>query len=230
MAEDKITLQAIYTECNNHLRENDRKRDQLISFYLVPVGGLLALINSANNTSVHGLVIPASILLSLLGIILILNVTEHRLWHTRYSFTSRLLVRLSRVSESEAAYSKTEKQFREETYQHLHINPGVRFSAMSIFSKESKEWIAGFFSGAEFYTFLAALTISAIPIYFLSQTMLGYFFGWFVLSVYFFVMCLFSAQYLYDKHLTCPWAAWLLRGIEKNEELTYPTNLEQRAE
>ena len=74
----------IYTECNSHLKETDRKRNQLISVYIILIG---LLISNYDNLSAN-----KDIILGIFcGIGLLVNVASihYRKWHIIYARASQ---------------------------------------------------------------------------------------------------------------------------------------------
>jgi hypothetical protein len=229
MIDDKISLQTIYTECNNHLREIDKNRDQFIAFYLGLVSALLVLINT-KSFSCTELIIPASFIVTLLGVILLPCVTEFRLWHFRYFHTAHLFVKLSKGKKDE--FIQIEKNARDRTYKDLCINPykPIICFLKPICSKDLMKWIFHRYNkGTQFYIYQAALLIAALPCYLLVENILPisnllypYVLGTTLLVIYLLMGNCFSARYLYKDLAKCPWAKQLLCGIENyDEEFTY---------
>jgi hypothetical protein len=217
MASDQISLTTIYVECNNHLREMDKLRDQLISFYLIVVGAFLAIVKT---NLLDDFVKPTSLLLSAFGIIITFAIIEFRIWHTRYSYTAQLLVALSR--ENKADHQKTEEDERRRSHDELHVNPVRKIRLMTL------DWLWNrYIKGTEFWTFTASLTITLFPLYLL----LNYYFHelniqfpvLYCILIYFLVFQLYAAQKTYRSFAECPWAKWLLQGIYRDINLTYNT-------
>ena len=215
MNAEQISLTTIYVECNNHLREMDKLRDQLISFYLIVVGAFLAIVKT---DLLEEFVRPTSLLLSAFGIIISFAIIEFRIWHTRYSYTAQLLVALSRGNKKDR--QKIEKDERNRAHKELHVNP-IRKSRRS-----TLDWLWNrYIKGTEFWTFTASLTITLFPLYLL----LNFYFHIFsvnysvllCLLIYFIGFQLFAAQKTYRNFVECPWAKWLLHGIYRDISLTY---------
>jgi hypothetical protein len=215
MDHDQISLTTIYVECNNHLREMDKLRDQLISFYLIVVGVFLAIVKT---NLLDEFVKPTSLLLGAFGIIISFAIIEFRIWHTRYSYTAQLLVALSRGKKKDR--QKIEEDERSRSHNELHVNPKRKLHLMTL------DWFWNrYIKGTEFWTFTASLTITLFPLYLL----LNYYFHSFNvnysvvfwLSIYFIGFQLYAAQKTYKNFVECPWAKWLLHGIYHDIDLTY---------
>ena len=84
----------IYHECNEHLKESDKKRDQVIGFYIVLLGLLLSnydkLVNHRNL---------ALGIFGLLGIFLIAVVIQYRKWHISYVRASQAVTIFSIIND-----------------------------------------------------------------------------------------------------------------------------------
>jgi hypothetical protein len=221
MNEDKISFTIIYTECNNHLREQDKNRDQLISFYLVLVAAFLA---GTNNQAIKHSVTLIGIFIFILGLIVSKTIIEFRIWHTRYSYTSILITALSRPNDK--TFVEIAKNQREDSYLKSALN--IKSEFMPINWLYERYW-----KGTEFYTSLTALVITFLPLYialthkfiypqqvpqtaFITKIII-----FSSLLVLFTIIQLYFASYIYHKFSACPWATWLLYGLDKNldEEL-----------
>lgn len=222
MNQDKISFVNIYTECNNHLREMDKNRDQLISFYILLVGAFLTVFHYLSDGTLKYLLSPISGLLFILGIILSRTANEFRLWHTRYSYTAILLVALSR-GKNEEEFLNIQSELREYSYSEEQL----RISSIDM----PYRWVfTRYWKGTEFYTYLAALTVAYLPLYLLFINLIPGFQSLntpleiivFVLGlcIYFLISFYLSATYLYKKFSECPWATWLLYGIDKGLDST----------
>ncbi len=227
MVTDKISLEKIFSECNNHLRETDNKRDQLISFYLVLVGAFLALNNAQPPTSLNSNfgILPA-LVLSLVGLLVIAATNEYRKWHGRYSRTATLLIALGR--DDERSFEKIEKDARKKVYSDTGQANNTPMSPLKWLSKR-------YLWGTEFYTYQASIIISSIPIYLLfkspidlviqvAQSRIG---SAPILTVsllfiiYLLVFNLCAAWNLYHDFRQYPWAKWLVRGLKKDVDFEY---------
>jgi len=87
MLDDKYKdfLLSVYTESNNHLRDQTTKRDQVIAFYITVLAFFLSTYESLTN--LHSTVIINTVfgVLVMLGIICFLNLSRLRSWHSQYS-------------------------------------------------------------------------------------------------------------------------------------------------
>ncbi len=72
----------IYRQCHEHLRDSDKKRDQLIGFYAVVVGLLFAAYEKVGHQQVRVLVAGV---VGLVGLFVCLTVISYRKWHILYS-------------------------------------------------------------------------------------------------------------------------------------------------
>ncbi|MGL4875406.1 MAG: hypothetical protein ACRC30_12220 [Clostridium sp.] len=83
--DESISLEGIYSECNEHLREQDRKRDQIIGFYGAIIGVIIGSINILVKINYIYIAYFVFILASwTLGFILI----NYMKWHTIYNYSA----------------------------------------------------------------------------------------------------------------------------------------------
>jgi hypothetical protein len=210
-----MRLEQIYTECNNHLREIDKNRNQTINFYLVAIGAYIAFLD---NFSQDIQLIMISLLLFILGVIQALNLIDHRKWHTRYSFTARLLTVLSKNKPSN--YTQVERKQRALKLKELGIHENKKFL--------SRAWLKSYLLGTEFKTYNAFLVIAFIPIGTLilflrikSGPIIGgldYILMILILIIYGILLNFIAALILFNAHSKSPWADWLLDGILRTKE------------
>jgi hypothetical protein len=226
MTTDKISLVTIYTECNIHLREMDKNRDQLISFYLVLTGAFLTVFGYLEKNGLGDVLLASSFLLFVLGVFVSRLANEFRIWHTRYSYTATLLSALGRA-KTKKEFVKVHNGLLEHSYSEDQLN---------ITSKHMPfQWYLGrnarYMKGTEFYTYLVSVTVSFLPFYSMVHiltvavypvTLPTVHFTIFILSfvIYLLIVTYFSARYIYEKFSTSPWATWLLYGIDKKLDLT----------
>ena len=85
----------IYHECNEHLKESDKKRDQVIGFYIVLLGLLLSNYDKLVNYRYLTLGI-----FGLMGIFLIAVVIQYRKWHISYVRASQAVIVFSRIDSN----------------------------------------------------------------------------------------------------------------------------------
>ncbi|MFZ1040438.1 MAG: hypothetical protein WCA79_12280 [Anaerolineales bacterium] len=178
MNPDKVSIESIFGECNNFLRESDKNRDQLIQFYLVVVGGYLAVIKTANIDQTT--IIVLGFFIFILGVVLTRSVTEYRLWHSRYSHTARLLVAFGQ--NPKIGIRETEKMMRKITYQDLSIKLNSSDGTPVSIKKEIRNPIKRFIfyilwkcTGTEFYRYVAAIIISDLPLFISLYLLLDFF-------------------------------------------------------
>ena len=86
----------IYKQCNEHLKETDRKRDQLVAAFAVVVGVVIS-----NKEKLEGEWLEFSLLgLGIAGILVILAIVQYRKWHIVYVRCSQLMEFYIRATES----------------------------------------------------------------------------------------------------------------------------------
>jgi hypothetical protein len=192
----------------------DKNRDRLIEFYLVLVGALLASLTTARLDPLSGSIL--CLVIFLLGLALAHTVTQYRLWHTRYSHTGRLLEAFARSDNPTDA----EKRMRRLSQRELGIYSGWESN------KEDKKrglwaWLwheTWQVPGTESATFQASLLIAAIPLYLFIGKMPQYPLAISAGAVLLYILTanFLAAWYLYKQHLKCPWATWLLDGLDQH--------------
>lgn len=97
------TESEIYKQCHEHLKETDKKRDQLIASFAVIIGLLVANIEKLHDCSNLG---TASLCASTLGAIVILAVIHYRKWHVKYTICIQLInfaTRLGNINQANEA-------------------------------------------------------------------------------------------------------------------------------
>jgi hypothetical protein len=218
MSPPKISLEKIFEECNEHLREMDKNRDRLIEFYLVLVGALLAAITTARLDPSSGTFLCGVVFL--LGLVLAYTVTQYRLWHTRYAYTAMLLEAFGQSRHYRIREKLIRRVVRSELGMTAHRKLGMKSHRGA-----SREQQRGFWSwllhevirfpGTESATFQASLLIAAVPLYLWIGNMPPYpLFSILIIVLYILVANFFAALYLYLKQNDCPWATWLLNGLD----------------
>ena len=75
----------IYQECNNHLRTQDNKRDQIFAFFFVVVS---LLFSNYNDTLLHSNIFLCSY--TILNIFAMIILIKYRIWHERYLIAARI--------------------------------------------------------------------------------------------------------------------------------------------
>jgi hypothetical protein len=229
MNSDRVSIETIFGECNNYLRESDKNRDQLIQFYLVVVGGYLAVIKAANLDQIMIIVLGFGIFC--LGVVLTRSVADYRLWHTRYMSTARLLVAFGQ--NPKLGIRETEKMMRKIVYQELGIQlnskDGTPLNIKEEISNPFKRF--GFYvrwktTGTEFYRFVASIIISDLPLFISLNFLLDCIPAIYlpvpkriiliilILLIYFLLFHWFASYLLYKVNRNCPWATWLLDGLD----------------
>lgn len=89
--DDSISLEGVYEQCNEHLREQDRKRDQLIGFYGAIIGLLLSNLDKLIEIpSLHWIYLLFIFSSWMLGSILI----NYLKWHSIYNYSAITLQNL----------------------------------------------------------------------------------------------------------------------------------------
>ena len=74
-------IDAIYKQCHDHLRDADKKRDQLIAFYAIIVGFFFAA-DDKIDARVKALL---PLIVGLVGVFILFAVIQYRKWHLIYS-------------------------------------------------------------------------------------------------------------------------------------------------
>jgi len=82
-------VEAVHTQCHEHLRDADKKRDELIGFFAVVVGLLFATYEKVDSTLRPLL----AIVVALVGLFVVLTVLQYRKWHTIYTHCFKTLER-----------------------------------------------------------------------------------------------------------------------------------------
>jgi len=152
-----------FNQCNIHLVEADKKRDQIIAFYATLVGAFFAFANINNPESnpqvINNLQIIKyfTIILVIIGIILAFLILEYRKWHIRYSNTVRAL----------NPFVVNPKSKKDETC--IKIGKKVYEDYGIINQKKimSRKFIVRYFKGVESLTFQVFLVVSYFPIHLL---------------------------------------------------------------
>jgi hypothetical protein len=226
MNTDKVSLVTIYSECSNHLRDMDKNRDQLISFYIVLTGALLAAFNYMNQDTQRILLCASSILLFVLGGIVSILANNFRIWHTRYAYTATLLTALGRAKKSE--FVKVHNEILKHSYE---LDIDITSKNMPL------RWcfFGRYMGGTEFFTYLAAVIVTSLPLSIVIYELIVIFYPanqltlsdpliilvFFLVSFFYLLISIyFSARDMYRKFSKCPWATWLLYGVDKDLDST----------
>ncbi|WP_052342629.1 NUDIX hydrolase [Bacillus sp. EB01] len=89
--DENISLEVIYEQCNEHLREQDKKRDQLLAFYGTIIGLVIANIDKlAKVDFIEFLYIP----FVFIGIMLAYVLVNYMKWHSVYNYSAITLQNL----------------------------------------------------------------------------------------------------------------------------------------
>ena len=75
----------LYEECNEHLREQDRKRDQTIAFFVALTGYFVAKESILSDNSSSWILY---LLLFVVGIIITFILVRYKTWHEKYVLAS----------------------------------------------------------------------------------------------------------------------------------------------
>ena len=217
MNSQAISLETTFNQCHEHLREMDKNRDRLIEFYLLLVAALLTAVTTGKLEASAGSVLCGFVFF--LGLFLAESVTQYRLWHTRYSYTAGLLQALSR----------SENPTETENYMRLLGQKGLGIYDGQGFDKNHRRrylpWLwcqIRQMPGTEAATFQASLLITAVPLYlWIGIPPTAPYIAICSIMLYLVVANLWSAFYLYEKYVECPWATWLLDGLDPNRDFRH---------
>ncbi|MHC1749552.1 MAG: hypothetical protein AB9856_14870 [Cellulosilyticaceae bacterium] len=94
-------LTEIYVQCNEHLRETDRKRDQIILFYTTLLGIFIGNTDKVLR-SIHGkeeILIIIYIIFFISGYVFINVILEYRLWHLKYKLSCQAIQKLMYIAD-----------------------------------------------------------------------------------------------------------------------------------
>lgn len=83
--DESISLDGIYSECNEHLREQDRKRDQIIGFYGAIIGIIIG--NIENILKIQHIYIMYTFFV-IASWILASILMKYMYWHTIYNYSA----------------------------------------------------------------------------------------------------------------------------------------------
>ncbi|MCR6513742.1 MAG: hypothetical protein ACRC1T_18080 [Clostridium chrysemydis] len=86
--DESIKLEGIYSECNEHLREQSSKRDQILAFYGAAMG--FAIANLDNLKKIEN-ISYVFVIISLSSLILAFVIKNYIFWHDVYVFSARTL-------------------------------------------------------------------------------------------------------------------------------------------
>lgn len=86
-----FSFDTVYEQCNNHLLESDKKRDQLLILFISITSLYVGNINILKN--MYGFPIISTVMV-IIGIVFALLVIEYRKWHIKYSLACNVIQRL----------------------------------------------------------------------------------------------------------------------------------------
>jgi hypothetical protein len=86
---DAVVISAVFDQCNDHLRDADRKRDTLVASYAVIVGLLISAHRYITDTEIHGAV---ALGVTIIGVFVLCAVIHYRKWHVMYSRSIAVLL------------------------------------------------------------------------------------------------------------------------------------------
>lgn len=197
-------IEKLIEECHEHLRESDRKRDQLLMFYTIIIGAYFSSFDKLPDN----LQPSFAIAIATFGIVISITAILLRGWHFKYRNTINLLINLKCKHESHSSYTDITKKISKEIGLDDHLT--------------SSNWHKIYFSGVEFFTMNSFLLISFLPIYALISmkwnSLLPKNPYWTIiidLFIYMLTTNIFSACILYSNLKKSLFADWLLpKGIE----------------
>lgn len=138
-------VEAVHSQCHEHLRDADKKRDEIIGFYAVVVGLLFASYEKIDD-SLRPLLV---IVVAFVGLFVVLAVLQYRKWHTIYSNCFKALERAVSLNP------KATKADIQTAWNGLNI-PQDFWSTWRLLNP---------FAGTEAATFDALLVLSFLPWY-----------------------------------------------------------------
>jgi hypothetical protein len=89
-------VEAIHSQCHEHLRDADKKRDELVAFYALVIGLLFAGYRQIDDDLRPLLVF----VVGLVGFFAVLTVIHYRKWHAIYSNCLRAMERAAAASRN----------------------------------------------------------------------------------------------------------------------------------
>lgn len=111
-------LQVIYEQCNEHLREGDRKRDQTLAFFTALLGVFIGnssnILNGFNNRLI--LLSILHFIFFIAGIFLANVLIEYRLWHLKYTLSGQVLQKLMFMTRNTATKSDIQSILKKTIY------------------------------------------------------------------------------------------------------------------
>lgn len=140
-------LREMYVQANEHLRETDKKRDQLVTFYLLIIGFMFSSLSS-NSVSLCFL----CLLVGIIGIIFSMILISYRKWHKIY-VNSATVIQHFMITQEYPTLGAAEDKWRE------------------LFKKKDKRKdFISLAKSTEYLIFFSFLVISVAPFYILVNT------------------------------------------------------------
>lgn len=199
-----MNFQELHSQCHTQLIESDKKRDQVVAFYVAIVGAFFAITDK--NTEITSAFIFA---LTILGFLLSSVIVQYRKWHIRYINSAKIISFL--IVNPQSKPGQTMKQL----YQSIYADTGV--SPANTFPRS--KFLKRYFQGIEMITYQAFLVVAFVPLYLILQEInfqLLLNASWVInfsieLILYLSVMNILSIFYLYnDFRKELPFAQWVL--------------------
>jgi len=240
MSADTVSIDRLFSECSNLLIEYDTKRDKVIEFYLVVVGGYLAAIKAAGLDQI--MIMFLGLGTFLLGYSLTHSMMDYRIWHNRYSQTAKLLVALGQVDRRQ--YRQTEKKVRPLAYEDMDIEKDEQRKKDA--TRDPIHRFLFYFywkrTGTEFQRYQTSLIITMFPLFIVLYSSLSIILShcpflnhpYLMLLIivgsiisYYLASCYQASIAIYETASQCPWAYWLLDGLDlewsfKDQKLRRP--------
>ncbi len=199
-----MNFQELHSQCHTQLIESDKKRDQVIAFYVAIVGAFFAFADK--NTTITSVFIFA---LTILGFLLSSVIVQYRKWHIRYINSAKIIGFLVVNPQSKPG------QAMKQLYQSIYDDTGV--SLISAFPRS--KFLRRYFQGIEMITYQAFLVVAFVPLYLILQEINVQLLpssNWIInfsveLILYLSIMNGLSIFYLYnDFKKELPFAQWVL--------------------
>jgi len=194
----------LFKQCNYHLVETDKKRDQVIVFFTTVVGAFVVLADDESQLAAYFL-----LALVILGFVLGALLVQYRKWHIRYVNSVKILIRC--MGNESSAKPKTIQAMKSLAYKDLGlIQPKNAIT---------REWVRRYFQGVEVLTFQAFLLVAFVPVHFSIQQLgigIPTDIHWVVpllgnLAAYLFFANVYAVYYLsHDFRTRTPFALWVL--------------------
>lgn len=139
-------LSELYQQSNEHLRETDRKRDQVIAFFITIVAIFFNSVEDLQEKSIY-----FGFSLGILGVILSFVLTTYRKWHQLY-VDSNIVLQYLMLKDLPPTIKNIET-----AQEKMIINPN--------YIKAQKETRSFFLLSSEKLLFISYLLISFVPFY-----------------------------------------------------------------